>query len=151
MDGALNRVTELKFLSNAYGLIDKYCKDIGNSIPDEELDIWIKKIIRIGDPLGIIINDEIIAFLLLYCNKYDILEAYICNVYVKEGNRGRGLSKLLVNQAIRICHSRGFRTIKLDVAINNAPAIRVYSQCGFFETERYLKGFEPFLKMTYNL
>ena len=142
-------VVDLKTWKNAYELIDRYCKRNGYTIEDRELELWIKKIISYGDPQGIIFNNEIIAFLLLYCNNYDTLEAYICNVYVREDFRGRRLSKILIDKAIQICKNRGFRIINLDVAQNNEAAIIVYSSCGFTKTESYLKETVPFFTMTY--
>ena len=144
-------VVKLKATDNAYELIEQYCKSNGYTITGEELKKWIEKIISIGDPLGIIYNNEIIAFLLLYCNKYDTLEAYICNVYVRKDFRGKQLSKLLVEEAIQICKNREFRIINLDVAQSNIPAIKVYTRSGFEKTNSYLKDSEPYYKMTYKI
>lgn len=151
MNEALLQVIELKTMDSAHDLIDLYCKMNGYSIKAEELEIWINKIISIGDPLGIIIDNSIIAFLLLYCNNYQTREAYICNVYVSHDHRGKCLSKLLVEKAIQICRSRKFVRINLDVAQNNTPALKVYSQCGFAITEEYLKETEPFYKMSFSI
>lgn len=125
----------------------------GGELSDNELNAWIDKILRKGggDPLCILKDGAIIAFLLLYCNKYDTLEAYICNVYVLEQYRGNGLSRILVDRAIEICKQREFISIYLDVACDNMPAIKTYLRCGFRMTEQYDKEGEAFYKMSLNL
>ena len=144
-------VVKLSEYPDAYNIIYRYNHKIGCTLSDGQLSEWIDKILKIGDPLAIIKDGNIIAFLLLYCNKFDTLEAYICNVYVEEQFRGCKLSKILVEEAIAICKSRNFKTINLDVAENNIAAIKVYSQCGFVETDRYFRDKDTFLQMTYTL
>ena len=144
-------VVKLTSYPNAHGIIHSYNRRIGCALSEEQLSEWIDKILKIGDPLAIIKHENIVAFLLLYCNKFDTLEAYICNVYVEEQFRGCKLSKKLVEEAIAICKSRDFKTINLDVAENNIAAIKVYSQCGFVETDRYFRDKDTFLQMTYTL
>lgn len=143
-----DNITRLNNYPNAKLLIYNYCRGIGSQLSDEELFDWIDKILSIGDPLCILEDEKIIAFLLLYCNKYDTLEAYICNVYVLEDCRGRGLSKILVDYAISICSARHFNVVNLDVACDNLPAIRTYQKCFFKESQEYLKDGEHFYKMS---
>jgi len=76
-------------------------------------------------------ENHIIAFLMLYCNNYETLEAYICNVYVLEKYRGIGLSKQILESAIEICANNKFKKIKLHVAYNNTVAISLYKKYGF--------------------
>lgn len=144
-------VVKLSDCYDGFQLLKDYNQSISCKLDDNELNLWIEKILNIGDPLAIIINNKIVAFLLLYCNKLDTLEAYICNVYVNELFRGRKLSKLLLERAINICKSRNFRVINLDVSEDNLPAKKVYLQCGFIETERYVRGNENYIKMSYQL
>lgn len=144
-------IIRLSNYPNAYDLIFNYNHSICCKLDDNSLSSWINKVIDIGDPLAIIKNGKIIAFLLLYCNQLDTLEAYICNVYVKEEYRGKKLSVRLVNEAISICKSRQFRTINLDVAKDNISAIKVYTQCGFTETDSYIKDSKEYIKMSYIL
>lgn len=144
-------VVKLTSYPNAYGIIYSYNRRVGCALPEEQLSEWIDKILKVGDPLAIIKDENIVAFLLLYCNKFDTLEAYICNVYVEEQFRGCKLSKKLVEEAIAICRSRNFRTINLDVAEKNIAAIKVYLQCGFVETDRYFRENDIFLRMTCTL
>lgn len=141
-------VVNLKTMENAQELIATYCNKNGYSIKGDELEKWINKIISVGDPLGILYGNEIIAFLLLYCNKYDTLEAFICNVFVREDFRGKRLSELLVKKAIEICKDRNFKCVNLDVVRNNESAVRVYTSCGFCKTGSFIKESESYYKMT---
>lgn len=144
-------IVELSKQPNAHKLLYKYNHSIGCTLDDDSLNQWISKILSIGDPIAIIEGEEIIAFLLLYCNKKDTLEAYICNVFVNELYRGNNLSKLLIERAIDICKQRCFKVVDLDVAENNTPARSVYIKCGFIETMRYKKDSINYIHMSYIL
>lgn len=144
-------VLELASYKDSYQLLYSFNRRIGTDIDNNHLNEWLYKILSVGDPLGIIINDEIIAFLLLYCNNEETLEAYICNVYVDSRYRGMKLSANLMDKAISICRDRNFKCINLDVAESNIPALRIYMSRGFVETERYYVNAEYKLRMTYYL
>lgn len=145
------KVVQLSEDINGFELLKQYNKRIGCSLADDELQEWLDKIITKGVPLGIIVNGEIIAFLLLYCNNTETLEAYICNVYVDDTYRGKKLSMRLVEESINICKDRRFKCINLDVSETNIPARKVYEYCGFIESNKYLKDSEKYLRMTYYL
>lgn len=117
--------------TDAFDLIWKHNKEIGRSLSDEELERGIHKFIDHGNVISIIENNRIIAFLMLYCNNYETLEAYICNVYVLKPYRGVGLSKLLMDKAIDICVANKFETIKLHVAEDNYNAVGLYKAYAF--------------------
>lgn len=117
--------------NNAFELIWNHNKEIGRNLSDEELREGIEKFIKFGNVIAIIENSKIIAFLMLYCNNRETLEAYICNVYVLNEYRGLGLSNKLLEKAIDICEKNRFKTIKLHVAENNFTAIQLYKKYGF--------------------
>lgn len=144
-------IIELSKYPNAHKILYEYNCDIGCTLDDEALNQWIEKIIKIGDPIAIVENEKIIAFLLLYCNNMDTLEAYICNVFVNGHHRGKKLSKLLVEKAQAICSQRNFRVINLDVAEDNIPARKIYAECGFVETRKYVKDSLIYIRMQYIL
>ena len=81
--------------------------------------------------IAIIDNHRIVAFLLLYCNHKDTLDAYLCNVYVLMEYRGRGLTKKLLSKAIEVCKKNGFKSVSLDVNCDNVIAIHIYEKYGF--------------------
>lgn len=130
-------------------LLYEYNRCINSELDDDNLNEWLNKIMTVGDPMGIIVNEKIIAFLLLYCNNKENLAAYICNVHVDKRYRGKRLSVNLIDRAIQICRDRKFKCINLDVAESNIPALKIYRSCGFIESERYFKGSECNIRMTY--
>ena len=144
-------VQELSRYQDSHKLLYDYNKRIGCELDNDHLSEWLNKILSVWEPLGIIVNVEIIAFLLLYCNNEETLEAYICNVYVDTRYRGMKLSSNLIDRAIRICRDKQFKCINLDVAESNRPALKIYKSCGFVETERYYANKEYKLRMTYLL
>lgn len=117
--------------ADAFELIWDHNKEIGRTLSDEELESGIHKFIDRGNVIAVTEKDHIIAFLMLYCNNYETLEAYICNVYVLEPYRGQGLSRLLMDKAIEISTDNGFNTVKLHVGEDNNTAINLYKAYGF--------------------
>lgn len=145
------QIEQMSHYPDAHELLYKWNRDIGCKLDDDALNCWISKILNIGDPIAIIDNGKIIAFILLYCNKMDTLEAYLCNIYVDEHYRGKKLSKLLMQEAIQICKHRSFKVINLDVHVDNIPAIKVYDELGFVETKWYKKDSNDYVQMSYFL
>ncbi|WP_288694987.1 GNAT family N-acetyltransferase [uncultured Ruthenibacterium sp.] len=45
--------------------------------------------------------------------------------------QGRGLARRLLAHAEVLARQSGMRALRLDVCVGNAPAIRLYEQCGF--------------------
>ncbi len=63
-------------------------------------------------------------------------EADINNIAIDRPYQGRGLSKLLMQDLIAECASRGIEEITLEVGANNAVAQSLYIQFGFKEEGR---------------
>lgn len=57
--------------------------------------------------------------------------AYISNVAVRQGNRRRGIAKMLIAKAEARARSWGCRSMALHCDINNLAAIRLYKGQGF--------------------
>jgi ribosomal-protein-alanine acetyltransferase len=55
----------------------------------------------------------------------------ITNVEIKEGYRGRGLSKMLLKELIKTGRSIGGKQFTLEVRAGNMPAIALYESLGF--------------------
>lgn len=132
---------------DAFELIWNHNKEIGRTLSDEELKIGINKFIDKGNVIAIIENNKIVAFLMLYCNDFESLEAYICNVYVLESYRGLGLSKRLMDKAIEICKRNDFKTIKLHVAEDNTTAINLYNKYRFYPNGKTKDDGERLIEM----
>ena len=63
-------------------------------------------------------------------------EASVGNLVVRQDRRGRGLGTKLVEALIAELLRRGAEVIFLEVEDTNAPAIAVYTRCGFTEYNR---------------
>ena len=63
-------------------------------------------------------------------------EAEILSVAVAGRQRGRGLSRNLLNLHLRRLAGLGARTVFLEVDEHNKPAIRLYDRAGFHEISR---------------
>ncbi len=119
---------------DAFKLIYDFNKAIGREIDKNELCEGIEKFINVGNVFCVLHQNEIIAFLNVYCNNEETKEAYINNVEVKRAYRGQGLSKLILEAAIELCRKNAFETIALHVAVDNDVAINLYKKYGFEET-----------------
>ena len=133
----MNEITIINGLGNAEQLLWDHNKEIGRNLSDEELRTGIRKFLEKGDVIGIVEKDRIVAMLVLYCNNYETLEAYICNVYVVNEYRGNNLSLQMVEKAVEICKDRRFRTIRLHVSESNIPAVKTYRKLGFAFSDGY--------------
>jgi ribosomal-protein-alanine N-acetyltransferase len=63
-------------------------------------------------------------------------EAEILSIAVADGQRGRGLARMLLNLHLRRLAGFGARTIFLEVDEHNVPALRLYQHAGFHEVSR---------------
>jgi ribosomal protein S18 acetylase RimI-like enzyme len=63
-------------------------------------------------------------------------DAFVDELYVREGQRRRGVGRALVETAIAACPSMGIEAVHLLVAPGNAAARRLYEQRGFAEEDR---------------
>lgn len=61
-------------------------------------------------------------------------EAQILNIAVMPGKRGRGIARMLLEQAFRLALEQGAEIIALEVRASNSSAISLYQQLGFKRT-----------------
>ena len=118
--------------ASTYQFVKDYCIRIDNYNPDS-FDSWFNKINSIGKIIAIT-HSGIIAFLLLYCTQKETMDGYICNVFVLDQFRGLGLSVRLLDKAVEVCKSLGFKSVSLHVNEDNEKAISIYEKYGFEKT-----------------
>ena len=63
-------------------------------------------------------------------------EAEILTLAVRRNARGRGLGRLLMDDALRALYARRTETLFLEVDAGNEPAVRLYRRLGFREVGR---------------
>ena len=70
--------------------------------------------------------------------------AYLGFMYVVPEHRGKGINKMIVEALEKWSASKGITELRLDVYVENSPAIKAYEKAGF---ERHLlnmrKGITP--------
>jgi GNAT superfamily N-acetyltransferase len=67
--------------------------------------------------------------------------AAIGNVFTRPDRRGRGFGTHVTSTVVAALVGRGLRTIVLNVAQHNLPAVRCYRRLGFREHSPYTEGF----------
>lgn len=69
--------------------------------------------------------------------EYRGVDAFVDELYVAEGSRGRGLGTDALATAERYCSSRGVKAIHLEVERHRTAALAVYRRAGFEDHDRY--------------
>lgn len=119
---------------DAFNLVYEFNIAIGRVIGEEELKNGIHKFLEKGNVIAIVVKNEILALLNVYCNNIETSECYINNVEVKTVYRSMGLSKLLMIKALNVCKESGLKKVALHVAVDNYIAINLYEAYGFVKT-----------------
>ncbi len=66
------------------------------------------------------------------------LDAIIDELYIRPGVRGRGIASEALIALPRALAGAGLRAIHLEVARDNAAAIKLYRRAGFHERDKYM-------------
>jgi len=77
----------------------------------------------------------LVGLVAAYCNDRESRIAYITSVSILKEWMGKGIATRLMNQCVEHAKASGMRQIRLEVAKNNTPAIRLYEKSGFVEGE----------------
>lgn len=64
---------------------------------------------------------------------------WINDVYVKSANRGKGYSKMLMEEALKELKRNGYHDVRLNVYVHNEKAIRLYEAIGFRDVNKFMK------------
>jgi putative acetyltransferase len=90
-------------------------------------------------PMGIILlnttKEEYTACVAVRNKGEDIAE--LKRMYVQPAQRGRGVAKKLLQEAIEFAVIAGYKKIRLDTLATMHPAINLYKQFGFYEIPAY--------------
>jgi len=89
---------------------------------------------RFGHPTLAQLPDGTVAGYL--CLKQVLDEAEILDVAVRQSLRGRGIGRLLVEDALAAARERGAIVVSLEVRVGNHDAVALYRRLGFRETGR---------------
>jgi carbonic anhydrase len=103
---------------------------------DEELDDLES---MYGDPKGALLLARIQgnAVGVAGIRKFADGECELKRMFVKPGNRGLGIGKLLLAESIEIAKKLNYDVVKLDTADYMKSAIKLYTDMGFVEIPAY--------------
>ena len=76
-------------------------------------------------------SDELIGLVACYLNNDRTHEGYITNVSVIHDYQGKGVAKKLIKNTIEEALNKKFKTLNLEVEVNNKWAIGLYRRSGF--------------------
>jgi ribosomal protein S18 acetylase RimI-like enzyme len=144
-----------------------------SAAPGEDiLDIGRRRYEREGIPFSyqncklVELNDAVVGMLVAFPMRvdpnykesdpvllpYSVLEEdnsyYICGMAVDEAHRGKGMGKMLLDEAERTARSLGFRKLSLIVFEQNVGARRLYERSGYTVTMRHAVVPHPLIHFT---
>jgi ribosomal protein S18 acetylase RimI-like enzyme len=96
-----------------------------------EIKNYVQKIASKATRFEAWLDDALVGLVAVYCNDRESRTAYVTSVSVLKELMGKGIATRLMSQCIEYAKASGMRRISLEVASNNAPAIRVYEKSGF--------------------
>ena len=64
---------------------------------------------------------------------------WINDLYVKVSYRGKGYSKLLMEEALKEFKKNGYSDVRLNVYAHNQKAMKLYEQMGFKDVSKFMK------------
>ncbi len=84
------------------------------------------------------INGRIVGFLMFMKQARSMLKlkrsrAMITDLYVEEEHRGRGIASKLLERCLQYLKSLGVEEVRVNVLVDNAPAISLYRKTGFID------------------
>ncbi len=86
-------------------------------------------------------DEEIVGYVALtlgYSLEYKGRDAFVDEIYLREGYRGRGLGQQALAAVFETCQALGVRAVHLEVARNNTAAQALYRKLGFEVHSSYL-------------
>jgi len=80
-------------------------------------------------------NDKVVGCIAL--RRFNQTSAELKRLYIRNGFRGLGISKRLIQRVIQDAMDTGYKSILLDTLETMKPAISLYTSFGFEEIESY--------------
>lgn len=96
-----------------------------------EINDYAQKILSRATRFEAWSNGALIGLVAVYCNDQEKHIAYITSVSVLKECTGKGIAACLMSSCIKYVKALGMRQVCLEVAVDNASAIKLYEKCGF--------------------
>lgn len=128
-------------LSDSYGYNFSFTKDQNDYIANEKIES-LKAYINDNSAIviGAFLNGKLAGFIWLF--KYNFFyetRLHINQIVVDNDHRGKGIGKLLMQEAEKQARQLGVETIDLFVSEKNYRALQMYANIGFKTERRLLK------------
>jgi len=98
-----------------------------------DLGSYAQKIARHASRCEAWQGDKLVGLVAIYANDLEHRIAHVTSVSVLAGHGGHGIAARLLSQGLVHAHALGMRRATLEVARDNAPALRLYHALGFAE------------------
>lgn len=103
------------------------------------IEVYCKKLHSNSTIITLHNNDkDLLGLVAVYVNNEETRVAYISSVCILKQHWGKGLGKLLLKETISFVAKKKFRSIKLEVGIENYVAIKLYNSFNFKVIEKGL-------------
>lgn len=96
--------------------------------PPTYLELYLK--LRVGIFLVAEVDGEVVGYSLVAFRGVD---AFLLSIAVLPSKRNRGIGRALLSESIAKARAKGTRSMRLEVAKDNSPAINLYRSLGFRE------------------
>ena len=96
-----------------------------------DINDYANKIVRKAVRFEAWSDSVLIGFVAVYCNDHQARIGYITSVSILKAWTKKGIAAHLMEQYVMHVKSSGMHEISLEVASDNAPAIRLYEKNGF--------------------
>ncbi|MEP6573385.1 MAG: GNAT family N-acetyltransferase [Gemmatimonadota bacterium] len=83
-----------------------------------------------------------VALTLVFCLEYGGICGFVDDLYIEPRARGFGLARAAIAELRRHAESHGLRSLRVETASDNAPAVATYRGAGLRETGRQLLALE---------
>lgn len=97
---------------------------------------YAEKIIQSTVTIEAWCRNELTGLVACYLNNKETLRGYITNVSVLKEHQQKGIAKNLLEQTINKAKANGFKTLTLEVSVENKNAIQLYQRLGFILSKR---------------
>ncbi len=127
-------------LNDAIALFQEYANSLNISLAFQKFEEELKSIHSMyGSPTGCLLlvyeNDQAIA-----CAAYRKIGEGVCELkrmYIKPNYRGKGIGQQLLDLLCDRAKLNGYTTMRLDTLDTMLPAIKLYSNNGFYSIDPY--------------
>lgn len=127
-----NRATDLEITGHLFACDPEFVRALKDRVDIED---YGKKIYNNAIRFEAWAGDVLVGIVAVYCNDQTKRMAYITSVTVLEEWQGRSVAAQLMSRCIEHSKALGMRSIGLEVASGNEPAIGLYKKYGFVVTD----------------